>query len=128
MTRGPNKPEPHQIWEDFVGRYGDTVYAPFVRMTLAKAYRRGADSAPPRPDLAIEQLRAVIRTGPPSVADDALIELAKACIEANRIDDAERAASDLVKRFPKSEHLADAKRIREGVRAGRQTIGEIFGN
>ena len=45
-----------------------------------------------------------------------------------RFEDAERAASEVLKRFPESEQLSDAKRIRQRLRAGRRTLGEIFGN
>lgn len=117
-----------QRWEEFVGRYGDTVYGPFVRMNLARAYRRGSESKVARPDLAIDHLRAVIRTGPASIVDDALAELAKAYIETNRIKEAESATTELLTRFPESEHLSDAKRIRDGLRAGDRTLREIFGH
>lgn len=115
-----------QRWEGFVAGFGDTPYASFIRLHLAETYRSDPRVVPSRPDLASEHLRIVAETGPQSIADDALLELAEAALDNNRLDEAKRATAKLVREFPSSERIGDAKRIAEGLKAGRTNLKEIY--
>jgi outer membrane protein assembly factor BamD (BamD/ComL family) len=113
-------------WQEFVEQFGDTVYAPFMRLTLASLYRADGILPTVRPDLAAEQLRAIVTTGPRFIADDALFELAKAELDEGRTDEARAAAKELLRTYPNSEHARDARRILDGLKAGRRTLQEIY--
>ncbi len=114
-------------WEDFVDHFGSTVYAPFVRLTLASFYVAQGALPTVRPDLAAGHLRIVAKSGPRSIRDDALLELAKAELAGGRSRQAGDAVAELMRSYPQSEHAKEARRISDGLRAGRRTLHDILG-
>jgi hypothetical protein len=115
-------------WEQFVEAFGITPYGPYVRLNLARAYLHDERLTLRRPDLAAKHLRSVIASGPRSIADDALLELAKSALAEGRIAEAEAATTKLLRDFPDSEQTPEGRRISEGLKAGRRTLEEILSN
>ena len=114
-----------QRWEELVERFGDTAYAPFVRLTLASYYRADGILPKVRPDLAVAHLQSVVKSGPRFIVDDALLGLAKAALAEGHVDKAQSAVTKLLRDFPNSENAVRARHISDGLKAGYRTLNEI---
>lgn len=117
-----------ESWERFVEAFGDTAYGPYVRLNLARTYVLDQGLKTKRPDLAATHLRAVIASGPKAIVDDALLDLAKVDIAEGQTTEAQDATARLLKDFPDSEFVPEARRISEGLKAGRHTMQDILSN
>jgi hypothetical protein len=114
-----------QRWEELVERFGDTAYAPFVRLTLASYYRADGILTTVRPDLAAAHFQSVVKSGPRFIVDDALLGLAKAALAEGHVDIAQTAVTRLLRDFPNSENVVRARHISDGLKAGYRTLNEI---
>ena len=122
----PDLPAALRRWEEFVGRYPTSVYAPAVQLHLGRLHLNGTGMLQPDPARAEVHLEAAAQSGREGLADDALLDLAKSQVELGRFDEARASLARLLELFPDSERKAEAIRVRDGLAKGWRTLRDIY--
>jgi hypothetical protein len=108
-------------WESVVESSPRSVFAPFVRFNLATNYKYGVGTASPDFTRAAAHFWAVATSGPPELADDALVGFAEAQIELGDYAGATKALNRVISEFPAGNTTRYAIRLRDGIAGGTKS-------
>jgi len=112
--------------EAFIALYPDSVYTPYIELALARRYFSGVYSNKPNYVRSYEILSKLITHCDALLCDDALIYLAETQVELSRLKEAKETLDRLIKDYPISDNVLDAKRIREGLEKGYTNLNDIL--
>jgi len=116
-------------WENFINLYPKSPYAPYVKFNLGRVYYLGTTSIPGEAtdySRAIDFLAKSLVNSPNLLADDELFQLAKVQIELGRFKEAKATVDKLIKEYPLSNNIPNARRIRTGIEQGYVNLDDIF--
>lgn len=113
-------------WERVVQLAPNSVFAPFVRFNLATNYKYGVGTASPDFTRAAAHFWAVAASGPPELADDALVGFAEAQIELGNYTGATKALERVLSEFPAGSAARYATRLRDGLARGTKSLRQIY--
>src|SRR5207247_3180201 len=77
-------------WEQFIRLHPDSIFTPFIQLTLAEIYGYGLEQAAPNPSRAYELLSAVIEHGPKFLHPPVLLKMAEVTVELGKYDEADK--------------------------------------
>jgi hypothetical protein len=109
-------------WESLVATSPGSVFAPFVHFNLGKTYQYGVGTASPDDTRAAAHFWAVATSGPPELADDALIGFAEAQIELGNYKEATSALDRVLSEYSSGNSTRRAMRLRDGLAKGKRSL------
>jgi len=115
-----------QQWERAVASSPGSLFAPFVRYNLAKSYQYGVGTASPDFTRAAAHFWVVATSGPPTLADDALVGFAEAQIELGDYAGAKKALERVLSEYAPGNTTRQAVRLRDGLARGTRSLRQIY--
>jgi len=121
-----NYEENAKKYETFINLYPDTPYTPYIKLELAEIYHSKTLLPNPNYGRAFDLFSDLAKQGPTLLQDDAFFQLANLQIELSRLKEAKATVVKLLKDYPLSEHIPDARRIKDGLEKGCTNLDDIF--